>query len=407
MKKKLTPKSIDALKPAIGKRYEVRDTLVTGLIVRVSSTGGKVFYLNTRVDKRVKRIRIGPYPIISLSDARQRAKDTLVDIAFGTYGQIDCGSPEIIVPVLGDVIEQFIELHAKRKNKDWKGSQSILNKFASLNKTPIDQIGRKDITRVLDEIISGGAQIRANRALAAIKKLMNWCVDRGELEVSPIATMKPPSSENTRERVLTDDEIKTILNTATGEGFPFCQFTQLLMLTGQRRGEVAEMRHSEIDLEKGLWSLPAERTKNGSSHVVPLSSMAIDILRNIPKFSNSDLVFTTNGQTPISGFGRLKKRYDNALDCNTDDWRFHDIRRTVATNMAELRVQPHIIEAVLNHKSGIVSGVAAVYNRHLYLDEKHEALELWANKIETNITGAPFDAQVHQHRDICRSTESV
>ncbi|MFK5979714.1 MAG: tyrosine-type recombinase/integrase [Rhizobiaceae bacterium] len=382
MRKKLTPKSIDALKPAIGKRYEVRDTLVTGLVVRVSSTGGKVFYLNTRVDKCVKRIRIGPYPVISLSNARQRAKDTLADIVLGTYGQSSCGSPEIIVPVLGDVIEQFIDLYAKRNNKDWRGSQRVLNKFASLNKTPIDQISRKDVTRVLDRIVSGGAPIRANRALAAIKKLMNWCVDRGELEVSPIATMKPPSSENTRERVLTDNEMKTILHAATGEGFPFGQFTQLLFLTGQRRGEVAGMRHSEIDFVNGLWLLPAERTKNGSSHVVPLSSLTIDILQNIPKFSGSDLVFTTNGQTPISGFGRLKKRYDNALDCNTDDWRFHDIRRTVATNMAMMGIQPHIIEAVLNHKSGIVSGVAAVYNRHAYNDEKREALELWAQKIK-------------------------
>ncbi len=385
MKRKLTTKFIDSLPPATGKRYEAHDTLIPGLHLRVSATGGKVWYLSTRVDRRNRRIKLGSYPALSLSDARERARDTLRDIEMGTFEKGDAGSPEPPAPTLSEVIPQFIELHAKPRNRDWKGTESILTKFAALNSTPIDQIKRADVVRALDAIVANGAPTRANRALAAIKKLMNWCIDRGIIETSPVAALKPPTKEVARERVLTDTELAASLSAATDEGFPFEQFVQLLILTGQRRGEVAGMRWSELDLDNGLWTLPAKRTKNASSHIVPLAPLAIDILKSVPRFLDSDLVFTTNGKTPISGFGRLKERLDGAVGLEAEDWRFHDLRRTMATNMAMMRVQPHIIEAILNHKSGIVSGVAAVYNRHAYLDEKREALERWAKHVEERV----------------------
>ncbi len=141
---------------------------------------------------------------------------------------------------------------------------------------------------------------------------------------------------------------------------------------------------------------------------MPLPKLALDILNSIPRFLNSDYVFTTTGTSPISGFGRLKRRLDEHVGLDAPDWRFHDLRRTMATGMAELRVAPHIIEAVLNHQSGIVSGVAAVYNLHLYLDEKLEALELWANKIETmTAMGALTDANAGQLENIRRATRSI
>ncbi|MCR9136249.1 MAG: tyrosine-type recombinase/integrase [Alphaproteobacteria bacterium] len=115
----------------------------------------------------------------------------------------------------------------------------------------------------------------------------------------------------------------------------------------------------EVDLDKGIWTLPGRRAKNATSHIVPLAPLTITVLKSEPRFLNSDLVFTTTGTSPISGFGRLKERLDCAMGSNVEDWRVHDLRRTMATNMAMMRIQPHIIEAVLNHKTGIVSGVAA------------------------------------------------
>lgn len=385
MRKKLTPKQLDSLSPAEDKRYEIRDELVRGLLIRVSRTGGKVWYLATRVDGVLRRIKLGTYPVLSLKDAREKAQSLLRDIQLGTFQQRDV-EPAPPVLTLGDVIPQFITRYARRQTKDWKGTESILQRMSGLHGMPINTIKRGDVTRELERLISdigakGGKGTRANRGLAAIKKLYSWCVDQGIVENSPVVGLKPPFKEESRDRVLTDDEIIAYWKGCEAEGYPFEQFGKLLLLTGQRRQEIAAMRLSELDLNRGTFTLKADRTKNSTAHIVPLSRQALDILRSIPRFLGSDYVFTSTGRTPISGFGRLKDRLDTFVGLDAEDWRFHDVRRTVATNMAILKVPPHIIEAVLNHKSGIVSGVASIYNRHAYLDEKREALQTWADRV--------------------------
>jgi len=385
MRKKLTTKTIDALPPAKGKRYEVRDTVLPGLHIRVSATGAKVWYLATRAGGRMRRIKLGKYPVISLADARQYAQSTLRDIALGKYDENAPGSSD--TPKLGDIIPLFIERHAKRHTKDWKGTQSVLLRMKNLHGIPIDQIRRADVVRELEAIIAdiadgGGKGTRANRALAAIKKLYSWCIDQGTVEISPVAALKPLIKEVVRDRYMTDDEIKSFWRGCEAEGYPFEQFGKLLLLTGQRLREISDMHWSELDLEKGTLTLKGSRTKNGAAHILPLSLQAVAILSAMPRFLNSDYVFTTTGRTPISGFGRFKQRLEVFVGFDAEDWRFHDLRRTAATNMAVMGVQPHIIEAVLNHKTGIVSGVAAIYNRHAYLDEKREALQRWADKVE-------------------------
>lgn len=385
MRKKLTPKLLDNLPPAKGKRYEVRDELVTGLHIRVSTAGGKVWYLATRVDGVLRRIKLGTYPVLSLKDAREKAQSLLREIQLGTFQPRDV-EPAPLVLTLADVIPQFITRYAQRQTKDWKGTESILLRMSGLHPMPINAIKRGDVTRELERLISdigakGGKGTRANRGLAAIKKLYSWCVDQGIVENSPVVGLKPPIREESRDRVLTDDEIVAYWKGCEAEGYPFEQFGKLLLLTGQRRQEIAAMRWSEIDLNRGTLTLKADRTKNSTAHIVPLSRQALDILRSLPRFLGSDYVFTSTGRTPISGFGRFKDRLDTFVGLDAEDWRFHDVRRTVATNMAILKVPPHIIEAVLNHKSGIVSGVASIYNRHAYVNEKREALQTWADRV--------------------------
>lgn len=368
MLRKLTPKTIDSLPLPVGKRYEVRDTLLTGL----------AWYLTTRASGRAERIRLGTYPVLSLADARENARLMLRDVQLGTRSS--CTPKKEHVPTFVEITAQFIELYAKPRNRDWKGTESVLRKFVVLNDKPMDTIRRADVVRVLDEIVAGGAPFRANRALAAIKKMMVWCVDRGVTEINLIASLKPPTKEVARDRVLDDEELIACWCAADKEPYPFGAFAKLLILTGQRRGEVAGMRWSELDVEKATWTIPAKRAKNATQHVVPLAPTALATLQSVPRFLNSDFVFTTTGRTPISGFGRLKDRLDEAS--GADGWRLHDIRRTVATNMAMLGIAPHVIEAVLNHKTGIVSGVAATYNRHAYQAEKRVALEGWAGRVE-------------------------
>lgn len=380
MRKKLTPKTIDALPPAKDKRYEVRDALIPGLLVRVSVSGGKVWYVTTRVDGRLRRIRVGRYPIVSLADAREQTREILRKVELG-LPLIEPQVEEEEVTTLGGIIPEFIRLYAKPRNRDWKGTESVLTKFASLNDRPIDQIKRRDVVKVLDDIVAYGTPFRANRALAAIKKLMSWCLDRGVIEANVLAGLQPPTKEVARDRVLSDDELRACWAGADEEGFPFGTCTKLMILTGQRRSEVAGMRWSEVDLEKAIWTIPAKRAKNATLHMVPLAPLVVEMLKATPRFLGSDLVFTSNGRTAVSGFGRAKRRLDTAVQ--SEDWRFHDLRRTVATNMAVAGVSPHVIEAVLNHKTGIVSGVAAIYNRHGYLPEKRAALELWVLRLES------------------------
>ena len=387
MRKKLTTKTIDSLPPATGKRYEVRDALLPGLHIRVSATGGKVWYLATRAEGRMRRIKLGRYPVISLSDARGRAQCILRDIALGHYAQSAPGSSETPTPTLGDIIPLFIERHAKRHTKHWKGTQSVLLRMKALHAKPIDQIKRSDVVRELEAMIAdisegGGKGTRANRALAAAKKLYSWCIDQGFVEISPVAALKPLIKEVARDRYLTDEEIKAYWRGCEAEGYPFEQFGKLLLLLGQRLREISDLRRSEVDFEKATLTLKGSRTKNGTAHVLPLSPQAVDILAKMPRFLDSDYFFTTTGKTPISGFGRFKQRLEVFVGLDAEDWRFHDLRRTAATNMAIMGVQPHIIEAVLNHKTGIVSGVAAVYNRYAYVDEKREALARWADKVD-------------------------
>lgn len=375
MLRRLTTKTIECLPPAGERRYEVRDDQTRGLLVRVSPSGEKVFYLVSRLNGRPKRFRIGRYPIVSLADARSRAKHLLRDIELGEY---DDGASIEVLPTLEEVRRQFIDLYARPRNRDWKGTQSILRKFDALASRSMQDIRRADVVRVLDEIVASGTPFRANRALAAMKKLMSWCLDRGILDANPLSGLQPPAKETSRDRVLSDAELRECWVRSDRDGFPFGDCVKLLVLTGQRRGEVSGMRWSELDLEQGQWTLPASRSKNGTASIVPLSRAALQLLQSLPRFVGSDLVFSTTGTTPISGFGRAKRRISQA---DQSPWRLHDLRRTVATRMAMDGAAPHVIEAVLNHRSGVISGVAAIYNRYAYLAEKRSALEAWSERV--------------------------
>jgi integrase len=163
------------------------------------------------------------------------------------------------------------------------------------------------------------------------------------------------------------------------------------------------MRWSEIDLQRRFWTIPAARAKNGHAHEVPLSPAVIDVLRQLPRFLHSDFVFTTNGQRPVSGFGRAKDRFERAV--GSKDWRVHDLRRTAASGMARLGIPPHVIEKVLNHRTGVISGVAAVYNRYGYAEEKRDALERWTQWVLgiSIARKAPIEAPTTPPRRLNRS----
>lgn len=373
MKKKLTSKTVENIKPS-SKRVEYRDTILRGFSLRVSPNGLKKFLVGYRYKGKQRRVTLGSYPILSLKAARQKANLILVDIITYEKSLVVEEPHRNSVKEVGD---NFINIYAKRYNKDWKGTQNRLSRnFIDLfGDMMIEDIKRSHVHIALDKVMARGAHGQANRVLSGIKKLLNWSIERGYIENNPATGISPPSREKPRDRVLDDDELLRVWNACDDIAFPFGPLFQLLALTAQRRGEVSGMKWSEICLQTQTWSLPGSRVKNGRAHSVPLCPVVINILISMPRFLNSDLVFTTTGTTPVSGFGKYKQRIDEAT--GVKDWRLHDLRRTAASGMARLGVAPHVVERILNHSTGAISGVAAVYNRYGYEDEKRDALKLW------------------------------
>lgn len=380
--KKLSSKVVEYQTAPGPKRLDVWDTVLQGFGIRVSPSGRKVWFVVVRPGGHPKRVSIGTYPAISLADAREAAGKIIREVQLGVFEP----APRAAIPTLGETIPLFIQMYAKPKNRGWKAHERVLHKFEALFNRPLNEIKRNEVARALDVLIGSGMTGGANRALAAIKKLMSWALDRGMIEVNPIAGLKPPAKEQSRDRVLSDTELAALMRAAEVEGYPFGNLFKLLAFTAQRRGEVSDMRWSEIDFGRNIWTIPAARSKNGQAHDVPLASEVIAIIRSAPRFLGSDYVFSTTGKSPISGFGRVKDRLNHAVGAT--DWRTHDLRRTAASGMARLGIAPHVVEKVLNHRSGIISGVAAVYNRYGYDKEKRDALVAWADHL-TKLLSSP------------------
>ncbi len=258
----------------------------------------------------------------------------------------------------------------------------------------------KDVTTLLDTYVDRPAQRKLIHS--TLRKLFNWAVDEGDLEVSPIAGTKAPKAVPARKRVLSREELVCVWLAAGELGDVFRPIVRLLILTLQRRGEVAELDGAELNLDQAMWELPGERAKNGEEHRVPLSALAVAELGEL-NIKPRGLVFTTTGTTAASGFSKAKraldkrmlelmceraeKRGENPAEITLIPWRYHDLRRTGATYMQALGVPVEVTEAVLNHISGTRAGVAGVYNRYRYDLEKRKALDVWALHLRNLIEG--------------------
>jgi integrase len=226
-------------------------------------------------------------------------------------------------------------------------------------------------------------------------------VKQDRLQTSPAALVDRVAPEETRKRVLTDVELAAVWKAATAEGYPFGDLTRLLILTGARRSEVRQAPWAELDLTAALWKLPGERTKNGHEHVVPLSGLTLEILTKMPRFKGGKWLFGKDGGEPSStSLSGQKSRLDKATlallrqadpKAELAPWTLHDCRRTLATGLQSLGFSIEVIEAVLNHKGGVVSGIAGVYARHGYSAEKKQALDAWARHIEKLVDGGTAD----------------
>jgi integrase len=257
--------------------------------------------------------------------------------------------------------------------------------FKPLHGVAIDKIGRRDIAARLVIIKRENGNVAAAAARTAISSLFSWAMQMGYCEANPvIGTVEFTTTP--RERVLGDDELAAIWNACDGNS-EHDRIVRLLVLTGCRRQEIGGMRWSELDSENGTWVLPSERAKNKHEHTLPLPSAAWDIINTVPHMAHRDHLFGVRAGDGFTDWGRAKRMLDAKLGDAVQQWRVHDLRRTAATKLADLGVQPHIIETILNHQSGHKRGIAGTYNRSSYAREVRAALGLWADHVRALATG--------------------
>jgi integrase len=245
------------------------------------------------------------------------------------------------------------------------------------NGKSIHEISKRDVVEVISAIEQRGAPIAANKTLKSIKTFLRWCVGRAVIDQSPAEGVPLPAKEVARDRVLDDQELAQVILAARKMGGPYGGIVELLALTGQRRAEVAGLTWQELNLEQRLWTIPKSRTKNAKAHVVHLSEQSMAALRRADQ--RGSLVFSLLGTKPFQEFNRAKSLLDQLSGVR--EWRLHYLRRTSVSGMARLGVAPHVADKILNHQSGTISGVAAVYQRHEFLAERRTALDLWGAHI--------------------------
>jgi integrase len=383
-------------------RREIPDGKIAGLYLVVQPSGAKSWAYRYRAAGLPRKFTIGPFPDVSLATARNLAQRVAGDVAQGgdpsTRKRVERAAAKAAAAQVDDLVEtvvdDFVRLYARKKTRDWRETERLLKKdvVATWRGRRLTDIAKKHVVKLLDDIVDRGAPVGANRTFAQLRKMCSWAVSRGILTVSPCDGVEAPSPEIERDRVLTPDELSLVWRAAEAIPTPYRQIVHMLVLTGARRDEVAGIEWGELDLAGETWTLPVARSKNRREHVVPLSCAALDVLRPITPVAKSPYVFG-GGKAAPANFAKAKQRLDvEVAKLNESEpiehWTLHDIRRTVATELAGLKFAPHVVEAVLNHKSGTIKGVAAVYNRYSYAAEKRDALDTWARRLDQILKGA-------------------
>jgi integrase len=352
--------------------YTLWDENLPGFGFRVQAGGKKVYYAKYRLGTKQRWIKIGPVHKISLNAATKQAKTIFESVA----NNVDPANTKAkasanAVHTFGSAIDGYLEqLKTDRRSAAHiRRSKSYLETyFRSLHTMAMASIDRATVSRELNSINKRGA-VAANRARATLSAFFNWSIANGLCENNPVdKTTK--NKEYDRERVLISKEIKKVWFCLENDDYG--KIVKLLTLTLQRLSEIARLERAEINWAEKQIELPGSRTKNGRPHIVPLSDAAMAILESVN--GDGKFMFAKRNNWQID-----KDRLDEK--CGVTDWVLHDLRRTGSTGMGDLGIQPHVVEAVLNHVSGSKSGVAGVYNKAMYLKEKREAFNKYAEYI--------------------------
>ncbi len=361
---RLTDLTIQRLKLTAEKQQTYFDDLQKGFGVRVGRGGTKTFVL--MYGKRRKLESLGKYPDLSLAEARKRAKARL-----GQVVQFEA-SPHTSISFI-EARERFLEdARLRTKPSTYTEYKRLLQKHFTFD-TPLHTVTRHNIVDVVQGLTHSPST--AAHAFMAMKVFMNWALWQGLIQASPMPRMRFPAPSRTR--TLSDDELRAVWQRADDVGCPYGTILKLLILTGQRRGEIAGLHRSWI--EGGYITFPKGYTKNKREHRIPIGPWALEIIASIPAKpdSGAELLFPARGKPsmPFNGWSKAKQHFD--ADISIAPYTLHDLRRTFSSKMAELGTPIHVTEKLLNHISGSFSGVAGIYNRYTYLPEMRKALEAY------------------------------
>ncbi len=411
---RMTDVGIRKLKPK-AERYEEWEDGRTGLGVRITPKGRKTFVFMYWRDGKARRMTLGVYGKgpgkISLSDAnvkRAEARRALDEGRDPGADTVEANRAEREAETVADLVEMYLEKWARPRKRSAAEDERLLRKEVSpnLGRRRAKDIVRRDIIELLDAIVDRGAPIGANRTLAIIRRMFSWAVERDILGASPCVSIKAPARENRRDRALSDSEIHTFWH-----GLAKARMAEtirlglkLQLVTAQRRGEVVAAEWTEFDRDAGLWTIPAEKAKNGVLHIVPLAPQALDLLDAIEAISlepESDalpsrfLFPSPIGDKPINAVAVSNALLKNRGRIGIENVTPHDLRRTAATAMAALGVDRTVLAKVLNH---VDSSVTARYDTHSYIPEKRAALERWGRRLQEIVSGRDAPSTVVELR---------
>ena len=393
---KLTQRRIEELECPAGKKDAlVFDDEQKGLAVRVTVSGGKSYLAQYTLAGSKRRVALGSCSGISLAAARDAVRTILGDVAKGRDPAADRKAAALDARrkaahealTLDALLDQWsaLRLADKRQSYAAEAVRALRHAFDRSLALPAADLDRAAVVRVLDGLTKDGKPAMATRTAAYGRACFQWAIRRSALETNPFTNL-PLTPVAKRERVLTDEELRSIWLATAGPG-PYNAIVRMLMVTGQRREEVAGMTWDEIAPDVSAWTIAASRAKNGAAHIVPLSAQAHAVLRAAPRRESVDepeLVFPgLRGQ--FNGYSKAKEALDEK--CSVKDWRLHDLRRTMATGLQWLGVRLEVTEAVLNHVAGSRAGIIGVYQRHTWAVEKRSALNAWGAHVAAIVEG--------------------
>lgn len=384
---RLTDLQIKNLRPR-DKRYEIGDG--KGLSIRVKPTGDKSWFFRYMFDRAPRMMTLGEYPGISLAKARKRHGDSMLLVQQGIdpgVKAMEAKAKRKAAPNVQNLLDEFWEIELS-KTPSGKERKRLVEKdvLSTWGKRKVSTITRRDAVLVLDKVRKR-APITANRLQGVLVRMFNFASERGIIEHSPLTGMRR-LHEKPRSRVLNDDEIIILWSALDLENKNIDIYRvsklalKLILLTGQRPGEICGMAFAEIDFESSFWNIPAGRMKNSEPQRVPLCPMALEIIEQARTYSpNSGNVFRSSykPEKPITrqALARAVSRHWSEIGMQ-GAFTPHDLRRTLRTKLAELGVSDIVAERVLGHK---LQGMMAVYNRHGYDTEKRQALALWERRL--------------------------